>query len=75
MISPNSVEYFDEAGVNTQSDNSTETEKSAFEPQSYSFKKFIFEGVSLFTSEFSTQSQGFSAAAFPYTCVVCIMLI
>ncbi|XP_042904044.1 autophagy-related protein 2 homolog B isoform X1 [Parasteatoda tepidariorum] len=68
-IKISNVEYFDEAGVNAESENSAEADKNCFEPQSYAFKKFIFEGVSLFTSEFSTQARGFSASTFPYAYV------
>ncbi|XP_054715680.1 autophagy-related protein 2 homolog B-like [Uloborus diversus] len=48
------AEYFDEAGVNVPSSefNLPGAEKCTYEPQAYSNKKVVFEGVNLYTSEF-----------------------
>ncbi|KAG8189257.1 hypothetical protein JTE90_013785 [Oedothorax gibbosus] len=58
-IKVETAEYFDEAGANACLDDKS-GENSSNEPQAYSFKKIVFEGISLFTAQFSAYSRPFS---------------
>lgn len=48
--------------MNTSSGHAHDSEKNTYEPSAYSFKRVIFDGVSLYTSEFSTEEREFSSA-------------
>ncbi|GFY75857.1 autophagy-related protein 2 homolog B [Trichonephila inaurata madagascariensis] len=52
-----SAEYFDEAGKNPPMSNSNIDNDKSYEPEDYSNKGFIIEGMSMYTSQFSAQSR------------------
>lgn len=53
------AEYFDEAGVNAQT-SAPENEKPSYESSTFSVKRVVFEGVSLYTAEFLSEERSFT---------------